>query len=101
MQDSKPVKVPIHVGVNLFVEQCPTTQEEEEDMSRVACASVFGSLVYVMVFTRPNMVCTRPNIAHAMGVLSRFMSKLRKEHWISVKWYFSYLCGISDYGLCH
>ena len=35
MKDSKPVKVPIHVGVNLSTKKCPKTQEEEEDMSRV------------------------------------------------------------------
>eukprot|EP00253_Pinus_taeda_P035585 PITA_35585 len=40
MQDSKSVKVPIPVGVKLSVEQCPKTQEEEEDMSRVPYASV-------------------------------------------------------------
>eukprot|EP00253_Pinus_taeda_P022884 PITA_22884 len=39
MQDSKLVKVPIPVGVKLFAEQCPKTQEEEEDMSRVPYAS--------------------------------------------------------------
>ena len=33
MQEIKTVKVPIPVGVKLFVEQCPKTQEEEEDMS--------------------------------------------------------------------
>ena len=27
MKDSKPVKVPIRVGVNFFAEQCPKTQE--------------------------------------------------------------------------
>ena len=32
MQNSKPVKVPIPVGVRLSAEQCPKTQEEEEDM---------------------------------------------------------------------
>eukprot|EP00253_Pinus_taeda_P033307 PITA_33307 len=31
MQDSKSVKIPIPVGVRLSVEQCPKTQEEEED----------------------------------------------------------------------
>eukprot|EP00253_Pinus_taeda_P012925 PITA_12925 len=31
------------------------------------------------------MVCTRPDIAHAVGVLSRFMSKPGKEHWTAVK----------------
>eukprot|EP00253_Pinus_taeda_P003374 PITA_03374 len=45
MQDSKPVKVPIPVGVKLSVEQCPKTQEEEEDMSRVPYASAIGSLI--------------------------------------------------------
>ena len=30
MQDSKPVNVPIPVGVKLSSEQCPKTQEEEE-----------------------------------------------------------------------
>jgi len=47
------------------------------------------------------MIYTRPNIAHAVGVLSRFMSKPRKEHWTTVKQVFKYLRGTSDYGLCY
>ena len=94
MHDSKPVKVPIPVGVSLFAEQCPKTQEEEEDMSCVPYASAVGSLMYAMV-------CTRPDIAHAVGVLSRFMSKPGKEHWTAVKRVFRYLRGTSDYGLCY
>jgi len=94
MQDSKPVKVPIPIGVKLFAEQCPKTQEKEEDMSRVQNASAVGSLMYAMV-------CTRPDITHAVGVLSRFMSKPGKEHWTTVKWVFRYLRGTSDYGLCY
>ena len=35
MQECKSVKVPIPVGVNLYVDQFPKTHEEEEDMSRV------------------------------------------------------------------
>ena len=94
MQDSKPVKVPILVGVKLSAEQCPKTQEEEEDMSHVPYASVVGSLRY-------EMVCTRLDIAHAVGVLSRFMSNPGKEHWTAVKRVFRYLRGTSDYGLCY
>eukprot|EP00253_Pinus_taeda_P024973 PITA_24973 len=71
MQDSKPVKVPIPVGLRLSAEQCPKTQEEEEDMSHVPYASAVGSLMYAMV-------CTRPDIAHAVGVLSRFYVKTRE-----------------------
>jgi len=94
MQDSKPVNVPIPVGVKLSAEQCPKTEEEEEDMSRVPYASAVGSLMYAMV-------CTRPDIAHAVGVLSRFMSNPGKEHWTAVKRVFRYLRGTSDYGLCY
>jgi hypothetical protein len=35
MHGSKPVKVPIPIGVKLSADQCPKTQEEEEDMSHV------------------------------------------------------------------
>eukprot|EP00253_Pinus_taeda_P028025 PITA_28025 len=94
MQDSKPMKVPIPVGVRLSAKQCPKTQEEEEDMSRVPYESVVGSLMYAMV-------CTRPDIAHAVGVLTKFMSKPGKEHWTTVKLVFKYLRDTSDYGLCY
>ena len=63
-------------------------------MSHVPYASEMGSLMYAMD-------CTRPDIAHVVGVLSRFMSKLGKEHWTIVKRVFRYLCGTSDYGLCY
>ena len=63
-------------------------------MSHVPYASLVGSLMYAMVYTRPD-------IAHAMGVLSRFMSNPGKEHWTAVKQVFGYLRGTSDYGLCY
>jgi hypothetical protein len=94
MQECKQVKVPIHVGVKLFADQCPKTHEEEEDMSHVPYASEVGSLMY-------EMVCTRKNIAHALGVLSRYMSKAGKEHWTTIKWVSRYLRGIASYGLCY
>jgi hypothetical protein len=94
MHGSKLVKVPIPIGVNLSADQCPKTQEEEEDMSHVPYASVVGSLMYAMV-------CTRPDIAHAVGFLSRYMSKPGKEHWTTVKRVFRYLCGTTNYGLCY
>ena len=63
-------------------------------MSHVPYESAVSSLMYAMV-------CTRPDIAHAVGVLSRFMSKPGKEHWTTVKRVFRYLRGTSDYGLCY
>eukprot|EP00253_Pinus_taeda_P011075 PITA_11075 len=88
------MKQPERFAVKGKKELCPKTQEEEEDMSRVPYASAVDSLIYAMV-------CTRPNIAHAVGVSSKFMSKLGKDHWTAAKWVFMYLCGTSDYGLCY
>ncbi|KAJ9557170.1 hypothetical protein OSB04_011784 [Centaurea solstitialis] len=45
------------------------------------------------------MVCTRPDIAHAVGVVSRFMSDPGREHWEAVKWLLRYLKGTSKMGL--
>jgi hypothetical protein len=63
-------------------------------MSHVSYASAVGSLIYTMV-------CTRPYIAHAVGVLSSYMSKLGKDHWTTVKRVFRYLRGTTSYGLCY
>jgi hypothetical protein len=65
---------------------CPKTQEEIEYMSRVPYSSTVGSLMYAMV-------CTRPDIAHAVGVVSRYMNNPGKEHWEEVKWILRYLRG--------
>ena len=61
-------------------------------MSHVPYASVVGSLMYAML-------CTRLDIAHAVGVLSRYMSKPGKEHWTTVKRVFKYLCGTIDHAI--
>jgi hypothetical protein len=66
MHGSKLVKVPIPIGVNLSIDQCPKKKEEEEDMFHVLYAGVVGSLMYAMV-------CTISYIAHAVGVLSSYM----------------------------
>ncbi|KAL6310751.1 hypothetical protein AAG906_015088 [Vitis piasezkii] len=62
-------------------------------MSKVPYASAIGSLMYAMV-------CTRLDIAHAVGVVSRFMSRPRKQHWEAVKWILRYLKGSLDTCLC-
>jgi hypothetical protein len=48
MQECKPIKVPILVGVKLSMDKCPKTQEEEDDMSLFPYASAVGSLMYAM-----------------------------------------------------
>ena len=46
------------------------------------------------------MVCTRLDIAHVIGVVSRFLSNPGKEHWAAVKWILKYLRGTSKTCLC-
>ena len=59
-------------------------------MSRVPYANAIGIMMYLMV-------CTRPNISHAIGVVSRYMENPGKEHWAAVKWVLGYLIGAINY----
>ena len=84
MKNAKPVNTPIAAHFKVSKESCPSTNKEEEDMSDVPYSSAVGSLMYAMV-------CSRPDIAHAVGVVSRFLSNLKKLQWEAVKWIFRYL----------
>ena len=53
-------------------------------MSKAPYALVIGSLMHAMV-------CTRLDIAHVVGVVSRHMSHPGIEHWNVVKWILRYL----------
>ncbi|RVW70973.1 Retrovirus-related Pol polyprotein from transposon TNT 1-94 [Vitis vinifera] len=45
-------------------------------------------------------VLNRLDITHVVGVVSRFMSRLGKQHWEVVKWILRYLKGSLDTCLC-
>ena len=79
--------------LKLSKEHSPKTVEERDHMALVPYASAVGSLMYAMV-------CTRPDIAHAVGVVSRYMANPGKEHWEAVKWLLRYLRGTSSTSLC-
>jgi len=77
-------------GVPLTKEQCPKTFQDEEHMRDVPYASVVGSLMYTML-------CTRPNICFAVGMVSRYQSNPRPTHWVVVKHILKYLRRTRDY----
>ena len=54
------------------------TAEEKEYMKTVPYASAVGSLMYVML-------CTRPNICYSVRIVSRYQSNPNREHWTTVK----------------
>ena len=84
MLDAKPVSTPLANHFRLSGSQCPKNEEEIEKMSKVPYASAVGCLMYAMV-------CTKPDLAHAVNIVSRYMENLRREHRNAVKWIFRYL----------
>ena len=90
MKDCEPVKVPILVGIKLSTDQCPKSQEEIEYMEHVPYTNVVDSRMYSMVYTEPY-------IAHAMGVLRRYMMTLGREHWTTIIRVLRYLRGTTNF----
>ncbi|KAK4835749.1 hypothetical protein QYF36_014053 [Acer negundo] len=84
IQDSKKGMLPFKHGIKLSKEQVPKNEHKEQFMSRVPYASAVGSLMYAML-------CTRPDICFAVGIVSRFQSKPGPDHWTAVKHIFKYL----------
>ena len=73
MSKAKAVCFPLATHLKLSSKQCPTSEKDKKDMSKVPYAFVVGSLMYAMVFIRPN-------ITHVVGVVSRFLTNHGKEH---------------------
>ncbi|KAL6335550.1 hypothetical protein AAG906_030679 [Vitis piasezkii] len=80
MGKAKPVSSPLGSHLKLSSKQSPSSEKEKEEMRNVPYASAVGSLMYAMV-------CTRPDIAHVVGVAT-------------VKWILRYLRGTSKTCLC-
>ncbi len=94
MQDSKKGMLPFRHGVYLSKDQSPKTPQEEEDMRRIPYASAVGSLMYAML-------CTRPDICYAVGIVSRFQSNPGLQHWVAVKNILKYLRRTRNYMLVY
>jgi hypothetical protein len=92
--DCSPVSTPLVPGSRLDMSQCPQTPEDDEFMRDKPYVSAVGALMYLAI-------ATRPDIAHAVGVLCRFMSKPGPAHWKAAKHLFCYLRGSIDYRLTY
>jgi hypothetical protein len=89
----KPVSTPLAPHFKLFAKQCAESDDDLEYMSKVSYSSVVGSLMYAMV-------CSRPDLSHALGVVSRYMANPSREHWNNVQWILRYQHGSSNACLC-
>ena len=79
-------------GITLSKHLSPQTEGERDRMSLTPYASAVGSLMYAML-------CTRPDIAYALSVVSRYQSDPGKSHWITVKNILKYLQRTKDINL--
>ncbi|KAE8672700.1 putative ribonuclease H protein [Hibiscus syriacus] len=92
MSSAKPVSTPLANHFKLSLEQCPKTDKEAEDMAKVSYSNAVGCLMYAMV-------CTRPDLAHVVSQVCKYMSKPGKQYWEAVKWIFRYLKGTVGHGM--
>ena len=73
MSNYKLVSTPLAGHFKLSSQQCPTSEKEKEKLKKIPYASAIGNVMYAIV-------CTRWDIAHAIGVISHFLSNPSKEH---------------------
>ncbi|XP_059441898.1 secreted RxLR effector protein 161-like [Corylus avellana] len=85
---------PIIKGDKFSKNQCPQNALEQEQMKSIPYASAVGSLLYAQV-------CTRPDIAMAVGILGQYQSNPGLEHWKAAKKVMWYLQGTKDYSLTY
>ena len=86
MKNTKPISTSLANHFKLNKRSCHAIDEEKKETAAIPYFFAVGSLMYAMV-------CTRPNIAHAVGVVSRFLSNSSKDHSEAVKWILRYLKG--------
>lgn len=84
MQDSHPMATPMELGISF--------NDEGELPDDTPYQEAVGSLLYISQITRPD-------IAYAVGVVSRFNHNPKLCHWKAVKRIFRYLKGTVDYKL--
>ena len=94
MKDCSPSVAPIMKGDKLSLNQCSKNDLEKESMKNIPYASAVGSLMYAQV-------CTRPDIAYAVGVLGRYQSNPGMDHWRVANKVMRYLQGTKDYMLMY
>ncbi|RVX17895.1 Retrovirus-related Pol polyprotein from transposon TNT 1-94 [Vitis vinifera] len=92
MENCSTSVAPMQKGDKFSLMQCPQNEWEHKQMERIPYASAVGSLMYAQT-------CTRPDISFAVGMLGRYQSNPRMDHWKAVKRVMRYLRGTKDYML--
>ncbi|GJZ49158.1 retrotransposon protein, putative, ty1-copia subclass [Tanacetum coccineum] len=94
LDNGKSVKMPLGGNFKLLLKDCSVRDCDVERMSKVPYENAVGSLIYLMV-------CTRPDIAYVVSVVSRYLANPSKNHWEAVKWILKYLRGTANVRLVY
>ncbi|GJR62913.1 putative RNA-directed DNA polymerase [Tanacetum coccineum] len=89
MDNSKRGHIPMQERLDLNKTQGASTPEEVKRMQNVPYASAVGSIMYVVR-------CTRPDVAFAQNITSRFQQNPGECHWTAVKNILKYLRNTKD-----
>lgn len=92
MSKCNPVATPMAYGTKLSMFDCPTTKEEVAEMAKIPYRELIGKVMYLMT-------STRPDIAHCVGVLSRYLNNPGQAHWTAAKHLLAYLKNTKLYQL--
>ena len=76
-------------GIKLIKTQCPSTTDEQCQMSVIPYALAVGSIMYAMIYTRPD-------VSYALSVTSRYQADPGETHWTAVKTILKYLRRTKD-----
>ena len=93
MEEEKALSAPLLSYVKLNLGDCPKSDAKKTEVEKVPYSFAVGSLIYAMI-------CTRPNIAYTVRVVSRYMSNPNKKHWEVVKGIMWYLNGTRKVCIC-
>jgi hypothetical protein len=85
--EAKPSKVPMDPGMKLV-------KEGEPMADPLRYSGLVGSLLYLSI-------CSRPDIAQAVGVLTRYMAKPAETHWTAALQVLRYLTGTRHDGITY
>nr|GEW30138.1 hypothetical protein [Tanacetum cinerariifolium] len=89
MENSKRGTIPMQEKLKLSKSQGTSTPAEKQRMQNIPYASAIGSIMYAVR-------CTRPDVAFAQNMTSRFQQNLSEEHWTLLKIFFKFLQNTKD-----
>lgn len=94
MNKSKSLSIPMGMDCKMSISMSPKTHQDSKEMSPIPYANVVGSIIYLMI-------CTMPDLSHAISVMSRYMTDPGKQHWKVLKRILRYLNGSANAGILY